>query len=121
MWELTTLSFVVDWLVSIGPWLGTLRVNPACEILGNTVGVKVESEFTIKNLRGAYNSDNATYSNIEGGTGMNLTLVQYKRSKDLQLSYLPHFTWGRTLDLFKAIDAISLIWQFLPKLIKGRK
>jgi hypothetical protein len=40
---------------------------------------------------------------------------EYGREVSPDLSYLPHFTWGRVLDLFKAIDSIALIWQFRHK------
>lgn len=41
MWELTRLSFVVDWIVTIGPWIESLRMTPQANLLGNTVGTKV--------------------------------------------------------------------------------
>lgn len=41
-YELTRLSFALDWWFSVGDWLGQLRVitNPHVTILGNTIGVK---------------------------------------------------------------------------------
>lgn len=46
-WELTRLSFVVDWWFTVGDYLGSLRVVPEIVILGNTVGVKVTRHVTV--------------------------------------------------------------------------
>jgi hypothetical protein len=46
-WELTHLSFVVDWWFDVGTWLKTLRLNPSFEVLGNTVGTKIERNVTL--------------------------------------------------------------------------
>lgn len=40
-WELTRLSFVVDWWLGIGDWLGAMRFNPYVHYLGNTVSQRV--------------------------------------------------------------------------------
>lgn len=41
VYELTRLSFVMDWWFDIGSWLATLRFNPQVRKLGNTVGTKL--------------------------------------------------------------------------------
>lgn len=46
-WELTRLSFVVDWWFDIGTWLGTLRATPNIVVLGNTVSIKVERKIEV--------------------------------------------------------------------------
>jgi hypothetical protein len=125
-WELTKLSFVWDWIFSIGPWLATLRINPGIEILGNTTGFKHERKVSIvatemmmstpivggdipwKPLIGVHDE--------QKGEDLMFESSCYDRKVDTALSYLPHFTWGRTLDLFKAIDSLSLLWQFAAKL-----
>jgi hypothetical protein len=111
LWELTKLSFVVDWLFSIGPWLATLRVNPGVEILGNSVGCRVERSVTLSGTECGTSHSQSPYKEIDNG-GVKLTTSTYNREVQQNVSYLPQFTWGRTLDLFKAIDAVSLIWQF---------
>lgn len=124
-WELTRCSFVWDWLISIGPWLASLRINPGVEILGNTVGFKHSRKISVFSTqlctRGA-NPDIpwTTLNNAHGKEGDLdvLTKSSYARKVNVELSYLPHFTWGRTLDLYKTIDSLSLIWQFLPQKFK---
>lgn len=122
-WQLTTCSFVVDWIFSISDFLGTLRINPNIEVLGNTVGVKrtrkvslVTSEIIVPN----WNNDGWKPLTVHGGQTPGEDLMfeynHYDREVNVSLSYLPHFTYGRVLDLFKAIDSVSLIWQFAKKL-----
>lgn len=119
-WALTRLSFVADWFLSIGPWLGTLRINPGIEVLGNTVGVKRTRKITLVASEIRYGSDPwrglpGVHDDQAGGDLM-IEYNHYDREVDLDLSYLPQFTYGRTLDLFKAIDALSIIWQmFITK------
>lgn len=122
-WELTRLSFVVDWLYSIGPWLATLRINPGVTTLGNTSGFKHQRRMKLLNVRAAmpFAFDYEVFMRqvldgpVKGPVVPDVVRNKYARKVNLKMSYLPHFTWGRTLDLFKAIDAVSLIWQFLPK------
>jgi hypothetical protein len=52
----------------------------------------------------------------EPGGDLMVSRSSYTRKVDLDLSYLPHFTWGRVLDLNRAIDSISLLWQFAKQL-----
>lgn len=125
-WQLTTLSFVWDWIFTIGPWLATLRINPGVEILGNTVGFKHERKVTMVATEMKLVKATTAYSIPwkplvgvhDGARGGDLMLQtsSYDRKVDLDLSYLPHFTWGRTFDLYKVIDSISLIWQFAQNL-----
>lgn len=116
VWNLTRLSFVVDWIFSIGPWLGSLRVAPSVDVLGNTVGVRIK-----RTIHPQYTARYNTPTTVGEGTHCpmpNMEYNSYDRKCNVDISYLPHFTWGRTLDLFKAIDSISLIWQFLPQLTR---
>jgi hypothetical protein len=117
-WELTRLSFVVDWIFSIGPWLGSLRIAPEIEVLGNTVGVKTVRTMVLDDIK--YRT-RAGSSLCEVEETARYTDSVYERTVNNELEFLPHFTWGRTLDVFKAIDAASLIWQFLPKGWKNPK
>jgi hypothetical protein len=106
-WNLTRLSFVVDWLFSIGPWLASLRVNPNVEILGNTVGVKVFRRITCTPIQ--WYKGTVTWQPAKGACKFYRT--SYRRKTNVDVSYLPHFTFGRVIDLYKVIDSIGLIWQ----------
>jgi hypothetical protein len=119
-WQLTKLSFVWDWIFSIGPWLGTLRCNPDIEVLGNTVGIKHERKIylTATEMRyklNAWKGLPGVHDDHKGGDLM-IKRTQYERKVDVDLSYLPHFTYGRVLDLYKAVDSLMLIWQFAKQL-----
>jgi hypothetical protein len=117
-WALTGCSFVADWIFSIGPWLATLRINPDITVLGNTTGFKHHRKVSVITTQmGTTN----TYPNVPWTTlkdvhppGADACIVteKYDRRVNVDLSYLPHFTWGRTLDLFKAVDALLILWQF---------
>jgi hypothetical protein len=113
IWELSRLSFVVDWIFSIGPWLGTLRWNPNCRILGHTTGVRHTRKISAVNIRVRYYYTPASWTSIKGSSSV--TYNTYHRKVDISDETSPHFTWLRTIDLFKAVDLLSLIWQFLPK------
>lgn len=43
-WELTGMSFVMDWFLSVGDWIESWRFNPEFEILGATTSVKMDVE-----------------------------------------------------------------------------
>jgi hypothetical protein len=120
-WELTRLSFVVDWLFDIGAWLGSLRCSPGVEILGNTVGVLINRTVTAEGFAGRYNYYKVPWKPVGGS--MKLETFQYIRRCHVDMELLPHFTWGRTLDLYKAVDAVSLIWQIAENLLlkRGKK
>jgi hypothetical protein len=128
-WALTRASFVVDWLLSIGPWLATLRLNPGVTVLGNTVGVKIDREITVENLDAGDISYPDTFKRIylnDADGNMNpikdkVGFHSFDRHVGVPLSYQPHFTWGRTLDLWKALDSISLLWQPFASKFLGKK
>lgn len=48
-WALTRASFVADWFVDISTWLGMIRslFDPSVEILGNTVGIRVDRSVSV--------------------------------------------------------------------------
>lgn len=46
-WNLTKASWLADYFLSIGDYLGTLRYNPGITILGNTVSVKVDRHIKL--------------------------------------------------------------------------
>jgi hypothetical protein len=113
-WNLTKLSFVWDWIFSIGPWLGTLRINPDVTILGNTTGIRIKRKvYYRKAWCWGYYDPPSTQVLYEPEDV--LYLDSYDRAANTDERYMPHFTWGRTLDCWKAIDALTLIWQFASK------
>jgi hypothetical protein len=120
-WELTGCSFVWDWFFTIGPWLATLRIKPGINILGNTSGFGHQRKVTLNDLSIRFENPVTPWREIEGALSSeegqkNASLTEsYDRKVNVDLEYLPHFTWGRTLDLFKAIDSVALIWSRIDK------
>ena len=119
VWELTRLSFVVDWWFSIGDFLGSLRVVPEVEILGNTVGVKVDRRVSIR--------AEATITTVDANTVIRHSLPEL--GKYSESSYVrtcnEHHPYTPLLKLeFKsylhAVDATALILQDILRKIKRR-
>lgn len=112
LWNLTRASFIVDWIFTVGPWLGSLRYNPGVKILGNTVGIKTTRKATTEVIEIANTGVNNWTKAPCKAHGNFYSSEQYVREVNVDLSYLPHFTWGRTLDIYKAVDAALIAWQF---------
>lgn len=108
-WELTRLSFVVDWLYTIGPWLSSLRIRPNITVLGNTVGVKLEKRASVKSCRAKYSAGGAPWSEISPGCFY--YSERYDRTCNVAMPNLPQFTAGDIIDLWRSVDALALIWQ----------
>jgi hypothetical protein len=109
-WELTRLSFVVDWWYDVGTWLGSFRFTPNVEILGNTVSTKVNRTVS---FRGRYR---LTYF-PGNGSGADFTegyihTLWFDRVVNQDLPVLPHWKPDVT-SLWHTIDAASLIVQNL--------
>jgi len=114
LWELTRLSFVVDWLFSVGSWLGSLRINPDVQILGHTLGIKVERQLTL-NLSAYYSSDPNKKQLIEK---VNLSHETYTRTVGSSPPALPLFTQFEGFTSAKAIDSAALLAQNFLHYIK---
>jgi hypothetical protein len=109
-WELTRLSFVVDWLLSIGPWLASYRVKPNVELLGNTVGFKVDRTVAVTATKFRH-SPVPTIKRLKVPAIGEYKFTHYSRVVDLDLPTYPLLNAGNILNLFKTIDATALIAQ----------
>lgn len=115
IWELTRLSFVVDWLFSVGPWLGSLRVKPGVSILGNTTSRKLIRTITVKTQ---YNV-NTTGKWFDVGEG-SCKLKFYHRTINADVPATPLFLALSRMDYLKSLDAAALILQPLLQNIKRK-
>lgn len=119
VWELTRLSFVVDWWFSIGDFLGSLRIIPEIEILGNTVGVKVDRRVSIKG-ESVITTVNAStivrHSLPELGT---YESSSYTRTVNEHHPYTPLLKL-EFKSYLHAIDASALILQDILRKLKRR-
>jgi hypothetical protein len=117
-WELTRLSFVVDWLFTIGPWIQSHRSKPEIEVLGNTVGVKFERNVAFK-VHG-YTSTYASWPMRSYSTTPTWKYEEYYRTVNQSLPMYPLFTAGNTINLLRKIDSAALIVQYVLGAIKRR-
>lgn len=119
IWELTRLSFVVDWAFAVGPWLGQFRVKPNIEILGNTCSVRSSITGT---ATPRYITNGDTFSVMTGsGGGAVLRKEAYDRECDRSLPCLPQFRYADAVSLTHTADALALIWQpVVKRLLKTR-
>lgn len=110
-WELTRMSFVVDWLFSVGPWLQSWRYNPCIEILGDIVGLKVKKEALDVRLK--YNSNYVPQQPQPIST--KVYIESYVRTVSNGRPTTPLFLGKAKLDIYKLVDSLCLLWQHKPK------
>jgi len=114
IWELTRLSFVVDWLFTIGPWLGSLRFQPEILYLGATTSCKIDSFGSITlNPRSATGVEFGTLYKMTGdSTEVKFEGQRFDRVvKGTQPPSLPLFRGTSGLDFWKVLDGLALINQ----------
>lgn len=108
-WELTRLSFVLDWVLAVGDWLSAITPDPSLKYLGNCTSQKITKRITC----------DVTSITHEVGLRYDKPVI------------LPRYTWdsstlhrqvGTTtgvlppfnpdfLKLKRILDSISLLWQ----------
>lgn len=108
VWELTRLSFVLDWWFDVGSWIESLRINPGVQILGNTVGVKTVR--TVSSSVKARISGGTPCTPVNYGVIAEHTAEHYQRSCGLHLPTLPVVKLDFS-SVLHAVDALSLILQ----------
>lgn len=116
-WELTTLSFVVDWWLGIGNWLESLKtLNPKVAVQGISTSMKtvlaVESVTTGKAL---VNNSPVTL------TGRSSAAYSYERlvrkcPSSAFIGVTPSIN-SKSFDLSRTVDGLTLLWQ---RIAKGR-
>lgn len=109
-WELTPLSFVVDWFVQVGPWIRAMTPNPSVTILGNCTSRKTSEQCS------RVVTDNCYLSSYKGNRTTHRAGFQYDALNRVVNSALPALP-VRTVDsleFLKKVDSIALLWQRLP-------
>lgn len=109
-WELTKLSFVWDWVITIGPWLQGFRVKPEITVLGNTVGKKLTRHAEMRNYK-VYTGYGEGVAGKPLSGGASWTYRSYVRSVNVAPPPLPVFRLGNVFDTCKIIDTLALILQ----------
>lgn len=124
IWELVTLSFVVDWVVGIGDWLAAICPNPALDILGNTVSYKYIEKNIIDVIRGIYSPTGGPYTWVPIRSQHECTRTSVVRLVNQPKPWLPAVE-PSVLNLKRTIDGLALTWgKVTPhanKLIKSTK
>lgn len=110
-WELTRLSFVWDWFITVGPWIQSFRFKPTIEILGATTGIKrdIVRHYAGSKVRVLNNSSGIIDKPITA-TGRRYVKA-YRRYTNPELPLTPLLRLDSVLDLNKLVDSLSLIFQ----------
>lgn len=116
-WELVSKSFVVDWFLDVGTWLGAMRVNPSLTVLGNTVGVHVRRSLKARSeiSTAAWPPKSTAYSAESVYTN-----DYFDRKTNVSLPMLPAWKPGN-LKLLNQIDSLALLIKPIEDILKGRK
>lgn len=116
MYELTRLSYAVDWWLNLGDYIAALVPNPYINVLGYTYAEKITTT-SVSSLKNCayydYSIGNYRYGSADG----NFTEVKETYHREV---VTPNVSALPTLDLdFRsikhAIDALGLIVQSVPK------
>lgn len=110
VWELTTLSFVWDWFFGIGDWLESFTIDSSRHVVGSTTSLKAVTTFQLSGKAYHYGQPSRC-----GKSDFTLESQILDRRVNQTLPSLPVMDKS-ALSLKRQIDAISLIWQRLPKL-----
>lgn len=123
-WELFRLSFVWDWFINIGEWIKSLKTSITISMIGSVVSQKMTCATTvIHKYSTVENSDKYIPLEVEGlyGKPSNPTAERVTellvRKVNLAKPLTPHILWA-PLSLVRQIDALSLIWQSLPRRLR---
>lgn len=110
-WELATLSFVWDWFFSVGDWLQSLRTSDARQVLGCVTSQKSTVVATAIPTSVKFYSVPAKVS----GCQLQITYERLDRRINRILPVSPVVN-REALSLKRTIDAISLLWQQMPRI-----
>lgn len=123
-WELTTLSYVVDWVIQVGDFLSALR-EPPCQSQGFTVSHKYKIDIEVSYVGDDYDewygsgwSFERQTRSYEFGNPLQLSERSYKRA--VFDSNLPVIPVANRINFVRAVDAFALIFKGTRnKLYKG--
>jgi hypothetical protein len=114
-WELTRLSWVLDWWLHIGDYLTSIRYDPDIVEVGNCSSIV--SEQTIKDL-----VKNIRYRSTDLNPEWFTRTFTWKRLVRVVGTPKPSFPvvdWGFH-SVKHTLDSLALSWQSMPKIIKKR-
>lgn len=94
-WELIPLSFVIDWVISVGDFI-TASYPPAHADQGATYSWKVDDEIT--------------YTHPDSGASVNIKFTGYNRL-EINPSQFCKLYWVPDIDTIRQLDALALSWK----------
>lgn len=121
LWELVTLSFVVDWVVGIGDWLKAISPHPGLDILGNSVSYRYKETNIISTRRATYYPD-GRFAWLPIKSQHMTVRESVVRLVNQPKPWLPALE-PSVLNLNRSIDSLSLIWgnMISPRISKLAK
>lgn len=108
LWELVTLSFVLDWAVGIGDWLAAICPHPQVDILGNTVSYRYTESNIISTNRATYYPD-GRFKWVPLKSVHHVVRQSTLRLVNQPKPWLPAME-PSVLNLKRSIDGLALIW-----------
>lgn len=113
LWELIPYSFVVDWVFSVGDWLRSITPDSSIDYLGNCVSLKTTISTRYIHTDGY--EVNTGWPLQTFGSSVTITEERLVRVTNTPIPVTPVYL-GPRLSIKRQIDALSLIWQKMPKL-----
>lgn len=112
MWELTKMSWMLDWYLNVGTFLEAHRHDPYRSVLGHCTTVVAADEVT-NDLIGSYAGKYVLTSDWQH----TLTQSKVERVIGSPLPSFPVVDVGFN-SIKHVVDALALSWQSMPKIIK---
>lgn len=112
IWERIPLSFVVDWFIGVGQWLQSIHLSDKRTVVGSSTSQKTTVVAKIPEILVSTITTPTQYSS---GSTYVLTYERLERRVNLTPPPLPVVN-PALLSLQRRLDALTLIWQRLPKL-----
>jgi len=106
LWELLPLSFVVDWLIPIGDYIGSLDAMAGVQVLSTWESQKV---VTISTMSGGKIGNSTTYTVYEPNMSRN---DYYNRTNGVSLT-IPLPSFQLSLNTKRILDGFALTRQIL--------
>lgn len=111
-WELTPLSFVWDWFFGVGDWLQSCNTSGARSFCGSSTSQK--STVVVRTSLDSVKFYGQANSSFMGGSHVT-TFEKLERRVNQSVALGPQIN-RNALSVKRQVDALSLIWQRMPKL-----
>lgn len=110
-WEITRLSFVIDWFVNVGLWIGAHRPGGAViRYQSNTSVISVREMFDVSRYEVYQPYSVQRFEPCKWSQSYNIVI----RSTEVELPELPRFNI-EALSLQRKLDAVALITKLLRR------